>query len=137
MGLHHQSVSATSLAKQLVCEKQMLFDAKHGPLLSKVRRVAISRGNRVHDKIYRAGHRPVSGSLDKRCFIATAVFGPDAVETNALRAFRDRVLLPRRLGRQAIRIYYKVSPPIARWLENWPYCAVVVRRLLVVVVRRL
>jgi hypothetical protein len=52
------------------------------------------------------------------CFVASAAFADDpcAVELSWLRQFRDQRLRPSRLGRQMIWIYYRVSPPVARWI---------------------
>jgi len=51
------------------------------------------------------------------CFIATAVYGdPCCVEVRALRAFRDEQLLKNYFGSIFVKIYYKLSPPIADWL---------------------
>lgn len=53
------------------------------------------------------------------CFIATAVYGSyDSPEVKALRFFRDTVLLTNSLGRQFVRAYYIISPPIARFLQR-------------------
>jgi len=57
---------------------------------------------------------------DRRCFIATAVLTEDAPELEVLRAFRDRRLLPRWWGRAMVRLYYRCSPPVARWLARSP-----------------
>lgn len=51
------------------------------------------------------------------CFIATAVYGdPCCTEVRALRKFRDEKLLTNTLGSLFVKVYYKVSPPIANWL---------------------
>jgi hypothetical protein len=48
------------------------------------------------------------------CFIATAVYGNyDIPAVRDLRRFRDLHLLSSRYGRLFVKIYYKVSPPIA------------------------
>jgi len=53
------------------------------------------------------------------CFIATATLGnpyhPTVIE---LKRFRDDTLLENRLGRLAVAVYYKLSPPVARFIEG-------------------
>lgn len=66
------------------------------------------------------------------CFIATAACGsPTSWEVEALRAFRDRSLLPTWGGRLAVEAYYRVSPPLARWIEARAGVRGMVRRLLI------
>jgi hypothetical protein len=49
------------------------------------------------------------------CFVATAAYGtPLAAEIGALRALRDRYLLPNAVGRAFVSAYYKVGPHLAR-----------------------
>lgn len=63
------------------------------------------------------------------CFIATAVYGdPVAPEVCALRRFRDDQLLPSIWGRAFIRLYYRLSPPLARWLVRHPQVARLLRK---------
>lgn len=70
------------------------------------------------------------------CFIATAIYGNSlAPEVNALRRFRDQFITPYRLGRIAVWYYYKLSPPIARWLRYHPRTAKVVRHALDLIAR--
>lgn len=49
-----------------------------------------------------------------QCFIATAAYGTDTTkEIDALREFRDTVLLPNDLGAGFVALYYRISPPVA------------------------
>lgn len=51
------------------------------------------------------------------CFIATAVYGDaNALEVLKLRDFRDQVLVRHPAGKIIVRVYYRMSPPFARFL---------------------
>ena len=54
------------------------------------------------------------------CFIASAVFGEAAAETDVLRALRDSVLRRYALGRAFMRLYYRLSPALAIYLAARP-----------------
>ena len=65
------------------------------------------------------GAGPWGGTTSQDCFIATAAYG--SADHNCvvdLRDFRDRVLATNRPGRLFIRTYYRISPPIARWINR-------------------
>ena len=65
------------------------------------------------------------------CYIATSVYGSyDASEVLCLRQFRDETLATSLFGRLFIRIYYFLSPPIAKRLKNMKRANAVVRRML-------
>lgn len=82
-----------------------------------------------------AGYRSPqpSGSPVKKndnCFIATAIYGADAPETNTLRNWRDKRLLPTMAGRALVSCYYVVSPFVAKLLKRNVRCASIVRTVL-------
>lgn len=58
---------------------------------------------------------------DSDCFVATVAFGgPDAVQVQILRRFRDQTLLRRRLGRAFVAAYYRRGPGLARFVQTHP-----------------
>jgi hypothetical protein len=69
---------------------------------------------------------------DSRCFIATAAYGtPMADEIQILRQFRDRYLLTNPVGKAFVDLYYRTSPPIARFITEYPNLKPMVRTILV------
>ena len=65
------------------------------------------------------------------CFIATAAYGDQhAPEVTQLRKFRDDVLLRSRLGAAFVRLYYTVSPPVARLIARRPRLRMATRKVL-------
>jgi len=63
-----------------------------------------------------------------RCFIATAAYGtPMASEIQVLRDFRDRYLVTNAPGRCFVSLYYKCSPPVARFIAHHDSLRAVVR----------
>lgn len=74
------------------------------------------------------GTKPSKSSSN--CFIATAVYGPDAFETKLLRKWRDDFLYPTLPGRLAIRAYYSTSPFLAKIIYRSPLMKKYVRRVL-------
>lgn len=71
------------------------------------------------------------------CYIATAVYGDyDAPQVLKLRRFRDEVLMNSALGRAFVRVYYKLSPPVAKRLGADSTVTRLVRRALDWFVRR-
>jgi ribosomal protein L7/L12 len=64
-----------------------------------------------------------------RCFIATACYGSyDAPEVVTLRRFRDERLAPSPAGAALVRLYYLLSPPLARAIADRPQWRRMVRR---------
>ena len=70
-----------------------------------------------------------SRAVTTACFVATAVYGsyhhPCVV---ALRRFRDQKLLRTAWGRAFVCLYYKLSPPFARFLSHRRIPRLIVRQ---------
>jgi len=65
------------------------------------------------------------------CFIATAAHGSySEPHVLILRRFRDDVLTKSAIGRGFIGFYYKVSPPVASFIESREFAKRVVRTIL-------
>jgi uncharacterized repeat protein (TIGR02543 family) len=70
---------------------------------------------------------PPSGTTGG-CFIATAAYGtPIAKEIQILRQFRDEYLLTNPPGQALVALYYRVSPPIAKFITEHPSLKPIVR----------
>jgi hypothetical protein len=75
---------------------------------------------------------PRRGGVGGPCFIATAAYGtPLAHEVDVLRDFRDNYLLTNRLGTACVKTYYRLSPPLARFIASHEPLRTVVRAVLV------
>jgi hypothetical protein len=69
------------------------------------------------------------------CFIATAAYGtPVANEISVLSDFRDRYLLTNRVGTAFVRTYYRLSPPLARFMAKHEPLRTAVRAVLTPIV---
>ena len=136
-------IAVTDLAQLARCEQQMLLDQEFGkqrPISRERQARAGNAEHERHDRLARQYQGSGSGrrrrTRDSRCFVASAVYGDTAWQTEVLRDWRDRVLLPSRLGRVLVRLYYRCSPTWARWVSGHPHCVQSVRWLLDRIVAR-
>lgn len=81
--------------------------------------------------------RVTEQTTSSNCFIATACCGSTSDEVRDLRHYRDTVLLQGRFGRLFVRGYYRLSPPVARFLKLHPVAADCVRRSIIGPVHRI
>jgi len=134
--------SSSDLGALVKCEVEFCHERDTGLERNDLRtRAASARGQAEHDRAqaqmeahHNRPHRtpaaahPGSASVtDRRCFVASAVYGPDAPATDELRTFRDERLMPSVLGRSLVHLYYRLSPPLAGWVSSRPAAARVVR----------
>ncbi len=106
-------VSVTELAQLGKCERQVYYDHIYGAEHEKVR-AAAEQGREAHLVFAER----LSGKTDRRCFVASCVFGADAWQTEALRDWRDECLLSAPGGRTLVRLYYALSPQLVPYLEK-------------------
>jgi len=111
--------NVSELAEVATCQRRVYLKAKLGKRTTKEQRVAQKRGIEMHDRAYKQS-RPDDKSQDRRCFVATAVYGADAWQTNSLRDFRDERLVSSRIGRLCVSAYYRLSPRLAYMAEKRP-----------------
>lgn len=103
--------SITDIVKTVYCEQKFVFDRTYGDKTPEPIKQLAEEGIRQHTRFEKQGKLAV----DRRCFIATAVYGAEAEETNYLRQWRDDVLLKTGLGRLFVVFYYYLSPKLL-WL---------------------
>jgi hypothetical protein len=129
-------VSASQVARLGTCEYQLMLEQRHGRRTTAEQDHAIAQGIARHERFHEQGEQAATGALDSKrwCFIATAIYGMDAPETAILRAFRDKVLRRWRVGRAAVALYYRYSPPLAAALSTRPILTAMVRSALSAVV---
>lgn len=70
---------------------------------------------------------PTPSGGSGNCFIATASYGPDDSNVATLRAFRDDYMRTNPVGQGLVSTYYKISPPIAGFIDNHPALKPIVR----------
>jgi len=87
-----------------------------------------SSGNPGGGSAGESGSGGSGGGNADTCFIATASFGtPMAREVRVLCEFRDRFLLTSAPGRAFVNFYYRLSPPIAEFIQHRPLVKLFIR----------
>lgn len=139
--------SSSDLAALVKCELELVWtkDGKRPTAEVRERQRASEVGEVLHRQAQvsmetfhnRARPRVPEGASppgrDKRCFVASAVYGGSAPETDELRAWRDRELVGRPAGSWAVRVYYSLSPPLVRCMDRVPVMRPLARSVLDVV----
>lgn len=120
--------SITDIVASVYCEQKLLFDREHGDARPVTVRAKAVHGTADHLRFELEGN--VKQAVDRRCFISSAVFGGDAAETEFLRLWRDRFLVPSLPGRLAIQAYYAISPALSNIVVRSRYLKAAVRNAL-------
>lgn len=122
-------ISVTHLINVTKCENQTMLNMIYKPKIDKEIKERQKMGIKDHKKFENLNNKYASNTSkvveemnkrnDKRCYIATAVFGAYSSETILLRKWRDDKLSKSFLGRIFIKLYYKFSPLLLRGLPKW------------------
>ena len=129
-------VSAKDLAEMGFCEKRVLMAHRHGQRMTPEQQRSAARGQRAHRQYYLEGLAAAAQrGVDRRCFVATCLFGDEAWQTIVLRRYRNEVLLRTQLGRLLVAAYYETAPRVCRVLTRLPWMQSPVRMLVGVLAR--
>ena len=106
------AVSASDVGRAAFCPQYLVLKNRNAQV-SKSAQMAREKGNKAHYQFNKAAN-------DRRCFIASHLYGADHFKTNDLREFRDKTLLKTFIGKMLVSSYYKTSPMLVRISENVP-----------------
>lgn len=116
-----------SLVKQFNVEKNDLVQLSGA--LASLHRQSAMRISVSSISVIEKNHGLIGSADKKGCFIATAVYGShDAGQVQEFYQIRDHVLAKSFVGRLFIRVYYCVSPALAKWLHGKPAMKIFVRK---------
>lgn len=102
-------VSASDVGKAAYCPHSLSLQKQHRYDSSDRQRAGTKAHNALNDRLL--------NGQDSRCFIATHALGVNDPDTQALRDWRDRALMPSRAGRLLVNLYYYCSPHLLRHLS--------------------
>lgn len=121
--------SISDIVAAVYCEQKLAFDRELGDASPEQVRMRAKEGIIEHRRFEREGQIRVlleksGNAIDKRCFVASCLYGIDSPETVLLRKWRDDKLLQSGTGRWLVRSYYRISPRLVTlidrhgWLEK-------------------
>ncbi len=97
-------VSASDVGRAAFCP-YYLVHKQAGTSPSRHAEIAREKGTQSHQALNQLVQ-------DSRCYIASALYGPNDKRTQCLRDFRDRYLLRHWVGRIFVTLYYYISPTL-------------------------
>jgi hypothetical protein len=127
-------IKASDLGHLASCETRFALERMRGGGGSN-RPSAPDDQQRAYEALVAAHHN--AQLIDRRCFVATELYGEDAPETDRLRAYRDTFLRESYLGRMVINVYYRVAPATAGLLRRSSKATRLVRWVMDRIVARL
>lgn len=126
MGKKYHSI--TDIVATVYCEQKSVFDKERGDARPLSVQAKAIHGTFEHLRFQVEGQ--TRQTIDRRCYIASHVYGQDAIETNWFRAWRDTELMPRQFGRWVVEFYYATSPYFLVILKHSPWLTRITRTVL-------
>ncbi len=108
---------------------QFSMGTKHMILSAETLRKYLKSNASAHPKDIEQAHTALRNKMGK-CFIAGAVYGENAIETDLLRKYRDNHLMHTLIGRNFIDAYYRASPGIATYVARSRTFSKIIRKIL-------
>jgi len=134
--------SVTEIVAAAYCEQKAIYNLYYGDRPTAVNERKRQAGIVDHDNFEFVGKQQQKeqykqeAAPDRRCFVASAVYGNDAPQTDTLRTWRDNHLLKIPFGSAIVRFYYLSSPTLVRVCQSLPGGIWIARKMLNVFVRR-
>jgi len=119
---HYHSIS--DIVAAVYCEQRLIFDRDLGDASPLPIRKKATEGTLEHQRFAMEGQRT---AIDKRCFIASSIYGIDSIEAVTLRRWRDDVLLQSKMGRMFVYCYYRLSPYMVSVMAHQDWLASLAR----------
>lgn len=115
-------ISASDVGRSEFCPNSVAL--KYAGAKPSQRAVAAQdRGNLKHEQFNR------QISTDKRCYVASYLYGVEDPRTETLRQFRDNTLQCSPGGRILIAFYYRLSPVVIKISKRAPWIDRLLRRI--------
>jgi len=110
---NNEWVSASDVGRAAFCGH--FLELKYsGHKVSKEAEQNMIKGDIAHQELNKLAE-------DKRCFVASHLYGIDNIKTEQLRQYRDSALLKTKLGRIVVTVYYRLSPYLVEWARRSPF----------------
>lgn len=125
-----QSTASKSITKTIITPPSNVTKTPNQQIIEKIREKEFKATMGNATKISSPSGSYSNKKGNSNCFIASAVYGLDAPETNLLRAWRDQRLLKSNIGRFFVFTYYKISPSLVPWIKKSPWLKNVIKNQL-------
>ena len=115
-------ISASDVGRTVFCPHSVALKYQ-GAKPTKQAVLARQQGDLKHEALNRQARQ------DKRCYVASYLYGVDDPRTNVLRKFRDDAILKWPGGALLVMLYYRLSPLAIHLSQSSPRIAGIVRFL--------